>query len=60
MAIQIYKTSGVKGFYPLIGLSAFGMFARGIAISHGKKIYEALISNDKCETSNKLELSKNV
>ncbi|VEB35602.1 Mitochondrial carrier protein [Legionella sainthelensi] len=54
MAGKIYKTSGVKGFYPLIGLSAFGMFARGIAISHGKKIYEALISNDKCEPGNKL------
>lgn len=53
MAGQIYKTSGVKGFYPLIGLSAFGMFARGIAISHGK-IYEALISNDKCEPGNTL------
>ncbi|ARB94006.1 hypothetical protein [Legionella longbeachae] len=54
MAGQIYKTSGVKGFYPLIGLSAFGMFARGIAISHGKKIYDALMSNDTCEQGNKL------
>ncbi|KTD55681.1 hypothetical protein Lsan_3233 [Legionella santicrucis] len=54
MASQIYKTSGVKGFYPLIGLSAFGMFARGIAINHGKKIYDPLINNDPCAISNKL------
>lgn len=32
MASKIYKANGVKGFFPLVGLSAFGMFARGIAI----------------------------
>ncbi|WP_274519565.1 hypothetical protein [Legionella gratiana] len=37
MTSQIYKSNGVKGFYPLIGLSVFGMFARGMAINHGKK-----------------------
>ncbi|KTC81610.1 MC/SLC25 family protein [Legionella brunensis] len=42
MTGKIYKSSGVRGFYPLIALSAFGMFARGIAINEGAKLYESL------------------
>lgn len=53
MASKIYKSSGVKGFFPLVGLSAFGMFARGIAIDQGKKIYDALVSNDGYEMTKK-------
>lgn len=53
MASKIYKSSGVKGFFPLVALSAFGMFARGVAIGEGKKIYDALVSTGECDTSPK-------
>lgn len=43
MTKQIYKNSGAKGFYPLICLSAFGMFARGIAFDQGSKLYESTL-----------------
>lgn len=42
MARKIHQISGAKGFYPLVLLSAFGMFARGMAFDQGVKIYESL------------------
>jgi hypothetical protein len=42
VAKKIYKSNGVKGFYPLIALSALGMFARGMAINEGTKLYQSL------------------
>ncbi|STX28860.1 Mitochondrial carrier protein [Legionella beliardensis] len=42
MGKKIYKANGVKGFYPLIALSAFGMFARGVAISKGLELYDSI------------------
>ncbi|WED42683.1 hypothetical protein [Legionella cardiaca] len=49
MAKTIYKSSGPKGFYPLLGLSAFGMFARGVAIDQGIKLYKLLTNDQKIE-----------
>ncbi|HAT8622947.1 hypothetical protein SDA16_03535 [Legionella pneumophila serogroup 1] len=46
MAKRIYQANGVKGFYPLVGLAAWGMFARGVAIHQGTKLYESLQENE--------------
>lgn len=57
MGKQIFKSSGAKGFYPLVGLSAFGMFARGMAIGQGMKVYDLLMSRHD-ETQSSVKFNK--